>query len=209
MRYLIMCGGDYHVDVPRQLWEINGEPIVKRTIRLLRENGVRDIAITSRDDRFIGFGVPVIRHKNNFGNGGNWVDGFYTDFPACHIFGDVVFSPAAIKEIVNTETDDIEFFASSPPFSASYIKSWAEPFAFKVSSPQKFRRCINTCKELARQGAFQREPIAWELWQVIKKTPLNVIDYTNYHTINDYTCDVDCRQDLMRMREVKHEEHNL
>ena len=33
--------------------------------------------------------------------------------------------------------------------------------------------------------------ITLELWQVIKGTELDVIDYTNYHTINDYTCDID------------------
>lgn len=206
MKYIIMCGGQYRFvnGQPRQLLEINGEPIVARTIRLLREYRVEDIAISSNNPVFEKFGVPVIKDENNtFGQGGMWIDGFVpTDKPTCFIFGDVVFSPEAIKEIVENETDDIEFFASAPPFSESYIKSWAEPFAFKVSAPWKFRRCINTCKELARQGAFQREPIAWELWQVIKKTPLNVIDYKNCHIINDYTCDVDCEQDLMKMREV-------
>lgn len=204
MRYLIMCGGDYHVDLPRQLWEINGEPIVKRTIRLLHENGVEDIAITSNDKRFKDFGVPVFDDDlNNFGNGGMWIEGFYpTMNPVCYIFGDVVFSPAAIKEIVETETDDIEFFASAPPFSGSYIKSWAEPFAFKVTNVTHFRQAKAEVYGLNIAGRFVREPIAWELWQVIKETPINVIDYTNYHTINDYTCDVDHLEDLKKMREV-------
>ena len=42
MRYIIMCGGDYPTwEVPRQLTEIKGEPIVARTIRLLRKNGIK------------------------------------------------------------------------------------------------------------------------------------------------------------------------
>ena len=204
MRYLIMCGGDYHVDTPRQLWEINGEPIVKRTIRLLRENGVKDIAITSNDKRFKRFRVPVLNDDlNSFGNGGMWIEGFYpTMNPTCYIFGDVVFSPAAIKEIVETETDDIEFFASAPPFSASYIKSWAEPFAFKVTNMVHFRQAKAETYGLNLAGRFAREPIAWELWQVIKETPINVISYSNYHVINDYTCDVDSPKDLEKIREV-------
>ena len=204
MKYILMCGGDYHTETPKQLREYGtGLTIIERTIKFLQLNGVEDIAISTNDPRFEWLGLPILHHENNFGNGGHWLEAFYPmTEPCCYIFGDVFFSPQAIKTIVDAETKDIDFFASSPPFSASYIKSWAEPFAFKVSSPQKFRRCINTCKELARQGAFQREPIAWELWQVIKKTPLNVIDYANYHTINDYTCDVDRPEDLEKIREV-------
>ena len=44
MRYIIMCGGRYQQwQTPRQLIKIRGEPIVARTIRLLRENGITDI----------------------------------------------------------------------------------------------------------------------------------------------------------------------
>ena len=60
MRYIIMCGGSYeHWPQPKQLTRINGEPIIERTIRLLRENGVEDIAISSNNDVFRQFGVPV------------------------------------------------------------------------------------------------------------------------------------------------------
>ena len=45
MKYIIMCGGIYKKwETPRQMLPINGEPIVARTIRLLRENGIKDIA---------------------------------------------------------------------------------------------------------------------------------------------------------------------
>ena len=206
MKYIIMCGGQYRFvnGQPRQLLEINGEPIVARTIRLLRENRVEDIAISSNNPVFEKFGVPVIKDENNtFGQGGMWIDGFVpTDKPTCFIFGDVVFSPEAIKEIVETETDDIEFFASAPPFSGSYIKSWAEPFAFKITNVPHFRQAKAEVYGLNIAGRFAREPIAWELWQVIKESPINVVNYTNYHIINDYTCDVDHLEDLKKMREV-------
>ena len=56
-------------------------------------------------------------------------------------------------------------------------------------------------KELQNGGWFRRVPIAWELWQVIRNTQLNVIDYENYTTINDYTCDVDNEADLKKILE--------
>ena len=47
-KFIIMCGGTYpHFKEPRQLIRIHGEPIVARTIRLLREAGITDISISA------------------------------------------------------------------------------------------------------------------------------------------------------------------
>lgn len=198
-----MCGGEYRKwETPRQLTEIKGEPIIARTIRLLKENGVEDIAISSNNPIFEQFGVPVLNHKNEYVAyeynvcDGLWAEAFYpTDEPVCYIFGDVVFSEAAIKKIVETHTSSIQFFASAPPFDSKYIKRWAEPFALKVNDTTRFKSCLYFNKLFYEMGLFARKPIMWELWQLIKKTPLNIIDYTNYVAINDYTCDVDDPED--------------
>lgn len=203
MKYIIMCGGTYKKwETPRHMLPINGEPIVGRTIRLLAENGIEDIAISSDNPTFEQFGVPVLKHDNTMvvnealNVSGYWVDAFYpTDEPVCYLFGDVVYSPEAIKTIVGTETDDIEFFASSPPFAPEYIKPWAEPFALKVENTDHLKHAVCITKQYADMGLFYRHPIMWELWQVIQATPLNHIDYGNYTVINDYTCDVDCAED--------------
>lgn len=206
-----MCGGDYKEwTTPRQLTIINGEPLVARTIRLLRENGVDDIAISSNNPMFNGFGVPVLHHHNQWeviGDeqaNGTWVNAFYPiDEPVCYIFGDVVFSPAAIKKIVETETTSIQFFASAPPFSKEYKKEYAEPFAYKVVNTRHFRYCIEQLKIYENEGKFNRHPIAWELWQVIKGTKLNDIIYDNYVAINDYTCDIDHPDDVLNFRGIR------
>ena len=200
MKYILLCGGmnlkeQKRFEKPRHLLEIKGEPIIARTIRLLRENGVEDIAIsTDMPELFEGFGVQIIKCSY----GPLWLECFpLTHEPTCFIFGDVVFSPEAIKKIVETETEDVEFFASAPPFPTTYKKRWAEPFAFKVKDMQHMIEAIgDTLVLMDRYNAFKREPIAWELWQVIKRTPLNIIDYTNYTVINDYTCDIDEPEDI-------------
>lgn len=203
MIYLIMCGGDYHTDEPKQLTVIKGETIVGRTIRLLKSLGINDIAISSNNTRFEQFGVPVLHHTNNFGNGGHWLEAFYpSSEPICYLYGDVVYSEYALKTIVETETDSIQFFASAPPFDKRYFKTWAEPFAFKVVDTKLFKKCINTTLALAEQGVFYRDPISWELWQVIKKTKLAEVDYTNYVIINDWTCDCDCAEDVAKLESV-------
>jgi len=57
MYFIIMADGDgkrwnNYLGIPKHLVEINGEPIIKRTVRLLKENGVNNIIITSRDERY-------------------------------------------------------------------------------------------------------------------------------------------------------------
>lgn len=208
MKYIIMCGGRYDGwEIPRQMLEIRGEPVVARTIRLLRENGAEDIAISTQDERFKQFGVPLLSHENNFigykGGTGSWVEGFYpTNGPACYILGDVVFSPEAIRTIVTVPVVSIQFFASSPPFSDKYIKPYAEPFAFKVMDQQRFRAAIDFVMANEGTGLFHRRPIAWELWQVINGEDVNHINFKNYIAINDYTCDIDKKEDARKIEEV-------
>lgn len=207
MKYIIMCGGHYTKwERPRQLLEIHGEPIIARTVRLLREKGIEPY-ISSNNPDFEKF-APVLYHHNEYeaygsgNNNGRWTDCFYpTDDPACYIFGDVVFSPEAINTIVDTQTDDIEFFASAPPFDKRYIKPWAEPFALKVVDQNHLKRAIKQTELFWRQGFYKRKPIMWELWQVIQGYPFNEIHYDTYVNINDYTCDVDSPEDLKKIEQ--------
>ena len=212
-KYVIMCGGNYTKwEEPRHLTKICGEEIVARTIRLLRENGIKDIAISSNNPIFEKFGVPVLKHDNlyiagGFGNvQGDWFNAFYpTNEPVCYIFGDVVFSPEAIKTIVETETDDIELFGSQPPFSKDYIKTHEEPFALKVVNQKHLREAIEKTRELDKEHKFWRKPIVWELFTVIKDAPLQVRkgEYTtDYTAINDYTCDVDFKEDGIKLNKL-------
>lgn len=213
MVYIIMCGGQYNEwSVPRQLTRIHGESLIERTVRMLIQAGVPNKSI------FVSTNIPMIdefckyknikvvwKEDNNWivprpgVSIGDWCDCFTNDScPTCYLMGDVVFSQNAISTIVNTQTDDIEFFASAPPFSNQYSKPYAEPFAFKVANKKHLDEAIAETKRLYREGAFKRPPIAWEFWQVVKGTKLNEIDYTNYTVINDYTCDIDEPKDVKK-----------
>lgn len=201
MKIIILCGSNHSKinGVPRQLVKIRGERILDRTIRLLRENGVDDISITATDPAFDEVDADLIPYNS----AGPWINCFpKEEAPAVYIFGDVYFSQEAISTIVETPTNDIEFFASAPPFAPNYPRKWAEPFAFKVANVQHLQQAIRDVRQLDSQKIFRRDPIAWELWQVIKGTPLNMIDYSNYTIINDYTCDIDYEEDIQQLEEV-------
>lgn len=212
MRYIIMAGGKYEeFKTPKQLLKINDEVIIERTIRLLKENGIKDIAISTTNPAFDYLEVPKLKHNNTFVHEyknekakGWWLDAFYpTNEPTCYIWGDVYFSEEAIKTIVETKTDDIELFGSTPPFAYNYTKKWIEPFALKVANTSHLKEAIQRTKELALEGKTWREnPIIWELWTVIKNVPLQtkVNEYIyNYTPINDYTTDVDSTIDTIRI----------
>lgn len=200
MKYIIMCGGSYpKFATPRQMIKVNGEPLVARTIRLLRENGIEDIAISSNNPAFEQFGVPVLHHDNGYVGyeynvcEGYWCDAFYpTDEPTTYLFGDVFFSPAAIRTIIETETDDIMFFGSCYPFGRDYPKPWEEPFCFKVVNTDHLKAACAEVKRIDKAGGFSRKPIAWEVWNVINgNVDPNQIIKESYVHINDYTCDID------------------
>lgn len=215
MKYIIMCGGRYDSwEIPRHLTLVKGETLIARTFRLLSENFVDDICVSTNNGVIKNFcdsvGIQVLWHSKNDWvvprpgvSSGDWCDAFYiTQEPTTYLMGDVVFSPEAIKTIVNTETDDIEFFASAPPFADNYMKPYAEPFAFKVVDIEHLKQAQMECKNLHRLGKFRRPPLAWEFWQVVKGTQLNKIDYTNYTAINDYTCDIDVPADAPKIERL-------
>ena len=210
MKYIIMCGGKYYNwPTPKHLVKIHGEQLVARTIRLLRENGIKDIAISSNDSQFITFDVPLLMHSNRYylPEGSDaltpWLDAFYPmTEPVCYLYGDVVYSPKAIKTIIDKQTESIDFFASCKPFAMQYPKRWAEPFAFKVVDTRRFFAAIERTKDYDRQGLFKRQPVSWELWQVIQGTELNRIT-NDYTVINDYTCDIDKPDDIAKFEQMQ------
>lgn len=202
MKYIIMCGGTYpEWTTPRWLVPVKGEPNVVRTIRMLREQNIDDIAISTNTDAFNELGVEIIKYDKGYicGTESYWVDGFPpTDDPVCYIFGDVVYSHKAIQIIKDFSVEDTMFFGSMHPFGQGYTKPWAEPFGFKVENTTEFQKAVEVTKTYQDQGRFNRIPIAWELWQVIRNTPLNQI-LNNYCPINDYTCDIDYPEDAAKI----------
>lgn len=204
MKYIIMCGGTYPKwETPRQLLKVNGEPIAGRTIRLLRENGAGDISISTNDEAFAVLGVPLLKHENNYVGYkynecvGTWCDAFYlTDEPTTYLFGDVFYSPAAIRTIVEYQTSDVMFFASAYPFAADYPKWFEEPFAFKVVDVEHFKQALNRVKQIEASGGFNRKPIAWEVWNVCRGGNPNIIDHDSFVRINDFTCDIDAPNEI-------------
>ena len=80
MKYIILADSSVGFEMPRQLSVIKGEPLVQRTIRLLKQNGVKDILITSHDKRFDNLGATRYEPLNNdydpLASQGYWLNAF-------------------------------------------------------------------------------------------------------------------------------------
>ena len=217
MWYVIMCGGNYEFQKP--LVKINGETLVERTIRLLKENGIEDIFISSNNKGYEDFGVPILKHANKYvheTNEGSWLDAYYpTNEPTCYLHGDVFFSPNAIKEIINADVKDDLFICTCE--KAPNNTCGREPFGYKVVNQVKFRRAINELKSI--ENEFIVKPFSWHLYRMLNGLPLkkNATDFTiinnifnvegRYLIINDYTRDIDRKDQIKELEDYLSEKH--
>ena len=203
MRYVILAKGQHKgFNIPRQLSVINSERLLDRTIRLLRENGVKDIIVTGS---YTDIDAKVIDPKGNtydYNNDskGYWLDAFdgLLEEPTTFLMGDVYFSEVAIKTIVNTDKE--MFFCSDKNTSKDYIKEWDEPFGYKVINTDRFKEAIKKAKDLYDNGKTKRNPIIWEVYRLLNGININKHKLTyNYIAINDITCDIDKPEDVAKI----------
>lgn len=206
MKYVILAYSD-NVEPftePRQLSLVKGEPLIQRTIRLLHENGIDDVMLTSSDTRFDDLGAERYEPKFNDykprENKGYWLSAFPIELlnePITFLLGDVYYSENAIRTIIESNTDSVLFFCSYKNKDKRYIKHHDEPFAFKVTDCELFKRHIEIVKRLYDEGKTGRHPIAWELYRSLNGIDVNIHQMTdNYVAINDETCDVDVLEDI-------------
>lgn len=195
MKFIIMCGGEYsEFETPKQLIKINGETLVERTIRLLRENGEEDIAISTNNPAFDYIDVPKLKHKNEFAQNyenlkqpiGCWLNAYYpTNEPCCYLHGDVYFSEKAIETISFCCYEGTRFavenwfLCTCDWTDKRYIKSpknfkGREPFGYIVYNQEKFRNAINDLLDMVEKGEFKNgiKPFSWHLYRYLNNMDL-------------------------------------
>lgn len=123
-RIFILCAGENtkYFGITRQLLKINGEEILGRTIRLIREECADEIFIVTRNSVIENYirniesnGVILVQpdgeryHMESlYSTKEKWVD------KNIFLFGDVIFSKYAIKKILNSDNKLILFFRIRP-----------------------------------------------------------------------------------------------
>ena len=210
MKYIIMCGGEYKdFEIPKPLSAINNETLVERTIRLLKQNGIDDIAISTTNPAFDYIDVPKLVHNNDYTHEykdekvkGYWLNAYYpTNEPCVYLHGDVYYSESAISKIVNYESNKNIFIGNAVAKNPEH-KNWGEPFGWIVNKPDIFRKGIDLAKYLQDIGRCQRgHAISWELYRVLNGLDINkqyILDDT-YLVIDDETIDIDAPYQIEEM----------
>jgi len=183
MKYIIMAAGagtrwNNYLGVPKHLIEINGETLLARTTRLLKENNITDYVITCSDPRYAQYGptIPQTDHDCE-------IDRFeesVIDGPVCYLYGDVYYSEDAIKTIINESNGNILFFGSHQ-----------EIFAIKVENIDLFLQYKHKVKKLFLSKVIDR-CIGWEIYKTMHNMPWRGIQIEDdYIRITDETDDID------------------
>lgn len=182
-----MCAGlgtrwRNYLGIPKHLITINGETLLERTTRLLKENGVVDYIITGSDERYKKYGTLI--DQTNKDCEIDRFEEYPTDGYICYLYGDVYYTEEAMKTIVNTDADDIMFFGSD----------W-EIFAIKVKNKDLFYTHKHAVKKSFLTGAINR-CIGWEIYRSLHGIPFNEHLITERYTkILDGTDDIDYPED--------------
>lgn len=204
MQVIIMCGGHYDFfEKHKALSVINGEPLVARTIRLLKENNIDEIYISSNIKDFEKYG-EVLHHENSFKleNGevkGYWVDAYYpTKKPTIYLHGDVYYTQEAISKILNLNPSVNTMIGNQYALNEEH-KKVGEPFGWIIVDQKSFRKAINECKRLQDENKIDRGyAISWELYEVLNGHDINdfIITEDSYMAIYDETIDIDVPEQI-------------
>ena len=127
MKYIIMCDGkgsrwNNYNNIPKHFVEVDGEPLIKRTVRQLNERVSDPIIITSHDKRYDIYGAYRYEPKSNSLEIDRFTEELIED-NICFLYGDTYYTDSAIEKIINTPVNDILFFGDLESIVAVKIKN--------------------------------------------------------------------------------------
>lgn len=145
MRVIILADGKakrWESEIPKHLVEVNGEILLHRSVRLLKERGISDIWITTHNPDYQTEDTLLYEPRDNYYQldqffACNHLWRFWDVSPVIFLYGDVYFSENCIDSIVNSPCEDFLYFQRT---GASKItgKPWKEGFAMKVAKTNEF-----------------------------------------------------------------------
>ena len=192
MKYIIMADGkgtrwnNYH-NIPKHLIEIDGETLLTRTVRLLRENDARaDIVITSHDPRYEVPGARRYEPQNNHLEIDRFTEELIAD-DVCFLYGDTFYSESVIQKIADTPAEKLLFFGNERSI-----------VAIKVADGALFRQHVDRVRALFLAGKIEK-CIGWQVYQSFEGLPFGEKTIAaDYILIQDGTEDFNSPEDYNR-----------
>ena len=132
MKYIIMADGKMtrwkiDCDTPKHLIKIQGETLIERLVRQLKEviNVDDKIIITSHDSRYEVVGATRYEPKNNHIELDRFTWELIED-EVCFLYGDTYYSDYAINQIVKLRTNDLDFVSTKDSIIAVIVNQGDE-----------------------------------------------------------------------------------
>lgn len=174
-------------NIPKHFIEIDGERIIDRCVRLLREYDENcEIIITSHDERYDIPGTTRYEPKNNILEIDRFTEELISD-DICFMYGDTYYTDSAMKVITSSETDGILFFGSKRSI-----------MAIKVADGSLFREHVHRVRNLFTEGKIK----TCKGWQVYRSyVGLDFEDRSindNFIMLDDISRDFNSPEDLKR-----------
>ena len=190
-----------HLGIPKHLVEVAGEPLLARTVRLLKERGEHDIIISSHNEEYTAF-APTTGYRNNHFE----IDKIFCTQPDWEVtrtniflLGDVFYTEEAIDKIFSEQTETITFFGREKGSELTGGR-YGELFAVKVL-PGGTSILEYACKLVKWQfvnGIISRCKL-WELYRLTRATDLTAhVIKGGFVSIDDWTEDIDSPSDYER-----------
>lgn len=232
-RAIIIAAGDAtrwgnYLGVPKHFIEVDGEPIIHRTVRLLNEYGVDDVWVVGKDDRYDIEGsklfVPPFNpghyDADKFLNSRElWLEHGRT----LVLYGDVYFTEFAMFKIMNPPADPTQADRAPKDRSGWYL--YARPFGSQITGNgdgECFAQAImpNDLKQHERElfnlvddynsGRLGRIG-GWEHYRRMIGLPENMLHRhlvgDNLINIDDWTDDFDTPQSYESFVEARKHRH--
>jgi choline kinase len=207
--------GDY-LNTPKHLIEIDGEPLLHRTVRLLKQNGVKQIYVVSKDDpRYQVSGATQYIAKLDYKTNAD-ADKFLSSKHLWNrngrtivLYGDVYFTDKSMQTICKFNDKEWTLFCR-PNESRFTGTPWGECFAqsFYDEDISKHEEALHRIAKLHRQKKIDRCG-GWEHYRAMIGVSDNKIRSKifngHYVIIDDLTDDFDYPEDFERwikMREM-------
>ena len=159
--------------MPKHFVTINGEPLIKRTVRQLNEELDKpDVIITSHDKRYDIDGSTRYEPKNNVLEIDRFTEELIED-NICFLYGDTYYPEESINVILNAEPDDILFFGNKKSI-----------VAIKIKDGKLFKKHVDRVRKLYLEGKIKNCK-GWQVYQSFMNLEFDVKKITDKYIIVD------------------------
>ena len=158
MKYIVMADGkgtrwNNYMGVPKHFIQINGETLLRRMVRLIKEcEEDAEVIITSHDPRYEVEGASRYEPQDN----NLEIDRFTYELiedDICFLYGDTYYTKETIKKIIETPVRNLLFFGNEKSI-----------VAVKIKDGELFRSHVDRVKRLFLEGKIET-CIGWQVYQ--------------------------------------------